>query len=345
MSAQELAVLGLGGSALGAVLGTPLVWPRATRSWDARLLGVMLLSTSALAALISARLAGLVAPVALVEHAINLLGLSALPVVVLYTRRAAADLVGLRDAAWLWGPAVAYFTAACGRGLLGQDTRVPFAWLLPAVLAFTVLSALPLQRPTRVNGVLVQPGWVVGFLIVLNAAQIVRLTLGHLAPVRAVVPLAISGAFVTLVAFIAWKMANVPGGDSTPAAAKYSRSGLDADEAREFLARIEATLARDRLFARPDLTLATLASVVGCTPHQLSEALNRFGGTSFRDLVQRRRVDDVKAQLDEPDSERFTIEGVGVAAGFRSRSAFYEAFRRLEGMTPAEYRASRRRHP
>lgn len=342
MSTQELGVLGLGGSALGAVLGTPLVWPRAARSWDARLLGVLLLSASALAALISARLAGLVAPAAPVEHAINLLGFAALPVVVLYTRRAAADPAGLRDA-WLWGPAVAYVAVACGRGLLGQDTRVPFVWLLPAVLSFTVLSAVPLRRPTRVTGLLVQPGWIVGFLVVLNAAQIVRLTFGRLSPVGAAVPLAISGAFVTLVAFIAWKTADAPSREGPQAVAKYSRSGLDAGEAHEFLTRIDATLSRDRLFARPDLTLATLASAAGCTPHRLSEALNRFGGTSFRDLIQRRRVDDAKAQLEEPESERFTIEGVGVSAGFRSRSAFYEAFRRYEGMTPAEYRASRRR--
>jgi AraC-like DNA-binding protein len=96
------------------------------------------------------------------------------------------------------------------------------------------------------------------------------------------------------------------------------------------------------LFARADLTLADLAAAVGCSPHQASEALNRYGGVSFHDLINQRRVDDVKAQLADPASDRFTIEGIGASAGFGSRSALYAAFRRLEGTTPTAYRAARR---
>jgi AraC-like DNA-binding protein len=98
-----------------------------------------------------------------------------------------------------------------------------------------------------------------------------------------------------------------------------------------------------RLFARADLTLAQLASAAGSTPHQVSEVLNRYSRVTFHDLINRRRVDDVKAQLLDPASERFTIEGIGSCAGFGSRSALYAAFRRFEGMTPTAFRHDRRR--
>jgi AraC-like DNA-binding protein len=52
----------------------------------------------------------------------------------------------------------------------------------------------------------------------------------------------------------------------------------------------------------------------------------------------------MKAQLLDPASERFTIEGIGASAGFGSRSALYAAFRRFEGMTPTAFRASHQRH-
>jgi hypothetical protein len=77
MGAHELAFVGLAGSGLGTALSVPMVWPRARRSPDVRLLGGALLLMSAIAGLISARLAGLAPPSAEVEHAINVLGLCA----------------------------------------------------------------------------------------------------------------------------------------------------------------------------------------------------------------------------------------------------------------------------
>jgi AraC-like DNA-binding protein len=71
--------------------------------------------------------------------------------------------------------------------------------------------------------------------------------------------------------------------------------------------------------------------------------LNRVAGVSLRELLTRRRVEDVKVQLGQPDSDRFTIEGIGATAGFGSRSALYAAFQRHEGMTPAAYRDAIRR--
>jgi AraC-like DNA-binding protein len=84
-----------------------------------------------------------------------------------------------------------------------------------------------------------------------------------------------------------------------------------------------------------------LAAAVEATPHQVSEALNQYAGTSFADLLMRRRVGDVTAQLLDPANDRFTIEGIVASAGFGSRSALYAAFKRLQRMTPTEFRKMR----
>jgi AraC-like DNA-binding protein len=219
----------------------------------------------------------------------------------------------------------------------------------------------------------VPPSWVVGFMALLNVAQLARMDFGHVPAVRAVVPVVVGLGFVGLAGFLTWRQAtaatpaaapdaptsdasaphpvqppDAPGSrvaDIRPETARYGHSTLDAGTAAEVLARIDRALTDGRLFARPDLTLAALAHASGSTPHLVSEALNRFGGTSFRDLVTRRRVKDVKAQLEAADSHRFTIEGIGAAAGFRSRSALYDAFRRIEGTTPTAYRDARRPRP
>jgi methylphosphotriester-DNA--protein-cysteine methyltransferase len=69
--------------------------------------------------------------------------------------------------------------------------------------------------------------------------------------------------------------------------------------------------------------------------------LNRYRKATFHEILNRHRVEDVKARLLDPASDRYTVEGIGASAGFRSRSALYAAFRRLEGITPTEFRKRR----
>lgn len=344
MGVQELAVVGLVGSGVGAALGLPLVWPRADRGADPRVLGGALLLMAAVGALISARLAGLAPATPAVDHAVNLLGLAAFPLAVVYTRQAAGWTPAFSG--WLAVPAAVYLFVLVARAALGVDTRVPFVWLLPVALGATALSAWAAWRPRDPDtDALVPPAWVAGFLALVNVAQVARMDLGHVPAVRAVVPLVFAAGFVALVMWVSARSVArrltpvVAGGNDVP---RYERSALDEDGVRDLRGRIDEALSRDRLFARPDLTLAQLAAAAGATTHQVSEALNRFGGVGFRDLVMRRRVDDVKAQLVDPASDRYTIEGIGASAGFRSRSALYDAFRRLEGTTPTAFRARER---
>jgi AraC-like DNA-binding protein len=249
-----------------------------------------------------------------------------------------------RHVGWYLLPAGAYLAILVGRTAFGFDTRVPFVWILPVALGFTAVCIVTLvgRAGQRRTG-LVPAEWVVAFAAGINVAQIVRMEFGHIAQIRAVVPIVLTIGFLAATVFFVWRAVTStsipPPARVTP---RYERSGLGDPEARELLQRIEQALARDRLFARPDLTLAQLAAAAGCAPHHVSEVLNRYARLSFHDLINRRRVDDVKAQLLDPAGDRFTIEGIGVSAGFGSRSALYAAFRRFEGMTPTAFRASRR---
>lgn len=356
MGTYELAVVGLVGSGIGAALGAPLLWAGHERRADARVLGAATLAVALLAGLISARLAGLVPASTLVGHLVNVVGCAAFPLALTYVRVATGTSPAFHPVfAW---PLGCYAVAAAVRAGLTGTSVVPFAWLLPFAVGSTVAAAVTVWR-TPAGPALVPPRWVVAFMALVNVAQIARMDLGHVPAVRAVVPLVMVLGFVAMVAFVAWRQ--VAGATSTtsgelaatasatshdtlaPPAARYERSALDDASARALLSAIDDALNSERLFARPDLTLAMLAGAAGSTPHLVSEALNRVGGTPFRDLVNRRRVDDVKRQLADPANDRYTIEGIGASAGFRSRSALYDVFRHWEGTTPTAYREGVRR--
>ncbi|MBX9600274.1 MAG: helix-turn-helix domain-containing protein [Bryobacteraceae bacterium] len=339
MGTYELAILGLAGSGFGTAVSVPMFWPR-SRPRDVRLLGGAIFLMSLIAALISGRLAGLVPSAPFIEHTVNLLGFFALPLAVFHTRAGtgAQDVFG--KAAWLWTPAAAYVTAIAARSALGLDSRLPFVFLIPILLGFTALCAVTVWTPGAARrATVIRPDYIVVFLIVLNLAQILRTVLGHIPLVRVVVPLTACAGFLAMVIFAAWRgMGGTPPEPSASASPRYQRSTLNDAHAAELLARIEHAMTHDRIFTRPDLTLAQLAAAVESTPHQVSQVLNCLGRASFSDLVNRRRVEDVKARLLHPASARLTIEGIGAAAGFGSRTAMYAAFQRFEGKTPSAFR-------
>jgi len=339
----ELAVVGIAGSGFGAALGAPMIWARPGRSAGVQLMGSWLLSLSALVGIISARLIGWLPDSELVAHSINLLGLSAYPLLFLYLWEQTRTSVLRARAWWLWIPAAVYAAVTTIRTGIGGDTAVPFAWMLPVLLLFTgACAVLVIRRERAANDEIVPARWIVGALVVLNLAQVARMLFGNVAPVPAIVPVVITLEFVAMVGVVMWRSLNQPATAATVGGEpRYEKSGLDADAAATLVARIQHTLTTERLFADGGLTLSRLAAAVESTPHQVSEVLNRHLKVTFHELLNRYRVEDVKVQLRDPAADGYTVEGIGVSAGFGSRSALYAAFRRLEGMTPIEFRKRR----
>jgi AraC-like DNA-binding protein len=50
------------------------------------------------------------------------------------------------------------------------------------------------------------------------------------------------------------------------------------------------------------------------------------------------RVAKAADELTDPAEQRTSIDAIALGCGFRSRSAFYEAFRRERGVNPGEFR-------
>jgi AraC-like DNA-binding protein len=324
-----------------------LLWPGAGRRGDTRLIGAWLVTASLMVVIISGRLLGFVPDGAAAEHAVNLAGLATYPFLFLYLQRITGRAETDGQSMLVWLPAFAYAAALGARAWLDESTRVPFGWLLPVLLAYTSACVLMVVRQPMADrrraDVLVPALPLLAAVVILNVAQVVRMTFAHAAPVRAIVPLVLTLEFVGLVALVAWRArALVPAPVPAPPAPRYERSGLDEEAGRALAARIETVLGARRLFADPGLTLASLAAACGSTPHQVSEALNRMAGETFHELIARHRVDDVKRQLEDPASDAYSIEGIGQSAGFGSRSTLYAAFRKVVGTTPTAYRARHR---
>jgi len=124
---------------------------------------------------------------------------------------------------------------------------------------------------------------------------------------------------------------------------KYAKSGLNERQLHEYKSRLSAIMNSRQVFLQPDLTLPRLARKVGCSVNHLSQVINAGFGMSFFDYLNHFRIEHAKELLTQTDGQDNAVLNVAFSVGFNSNSAFYAAFKKCVGQTPAQFRRSRQR--
>jgi AraC-like DNA-binding protein len=122
---------------------------------------------------------------------------------------------------------------------------------------------------------------------------------------------------------------------------KYAKSGLNGRQLSEYKNRLETVMQVHQAYLRTDLTLPRLASTIDCSVNHLSQAINSGFDMSFFDYLNQYRVEHAKALLSESENRGDAILNIAFTVGFNSNSAFYAAFKKYVGKTPAQFRRSK----
>jgi AraC-like DNA-binding protein len=121
---------------------------------------------------------------------------------------------------------------------------------------------------------------------------------------------------------------------------KYAKSGLDDKQLLAYKRRLEEIMRAEKVYLQSDLTLPKLARIVDCSINHLSQVINAGFGVSFFDFLNQYRIEYARKLLGELDGRDKAILNIAYAVGFNSNSAFYAAFKKYVGRTPAQYRRS-----
>ncbi|WP_020571116.1 AraC family transcriptional regulator [Neolewinella persica] len=94
----------------------------------------------------------------------------------------------------------------------------------------------------------------------------------------------------------------------------------------------------EEVYRNPDLGRNLIATRLGISEGYLSQIINGKVGESFADYVNGFRIDAAREMLTDPTFDPYSLEAIGLEAGFRSRSVFYSTFKKATGQTPGDYR-------
>jgi AraC-like DNA-binding protein len=129
----------------------------------------------------------------------------------------------------------------------------------------------------------------------------------------------------------------------SPPQRKYAKSGLTDSRMRAYMKALDSVMREGEAYLDTELTLPLLAERINCSVNHLSQVINAGFGMSFFDYVNRYRVKRAMGVLHGLDDCAAVLK-VAYSVGFNSNSAFYTAFKKHAGMTPAQFRRTHARH-
>jgi AraC-like DNA-binding protein len=130
-------------------------------------------------------------------------------------------------------------------------------------------------------------------------------------------------------------------GKLTQPEVKYHNTKIEDAVAAETMAKLQTLLNETAVYVNPDLKITDVAHQVGVSVHHISQVLNDNYQTNFSNFINQYRIEKAKKLIEEK-FESLTLEAIGNEAGFKSKSSFFTYFKKTTGMTPNEYRESRK---
>ena len=117
-------------------------------------------------------------------------------------------------------------------------------------------------------------------------------------------------------------------------------SGKRQARTRPLYAQICKMLESGRRYRDTSFTAGRIAQELSIHPRDISEAVATHFGDNFNALVNSYRLRDAQRMIRQPRYSKYTLEEIGLLAGFNSRQSFYTAFGRAFHCTPKQYRAA-----
>lgn len=115
------------------------------------------------------------------------------------------------------------------------------------------------------------------------------------------------------------------------------KSKSKRDYEKEMILQIKSQMENDKFFLDKELSLSKFSAQMNISSAQLSDLLNNGYQTTFNDFVNCYRVQEVIQMVETGKNAHLTLEAISENAGFKSKTTFYRAFKKVTAKTPKAY--------
>jgi AraC-like DNA-binding protein len=132
-----------------------------------------------------------------------------------------------------------------------------------------------------------------------------------------------------------------PGSDAETESESEISNEKDAEECHLLIQRASDFLLKDKNFKNLDLTLDFLSKELSVNRNYLSRAINRTTGKNFNNYINEYRVKEAIKMMSDEKMSLLSIDSIALEVGFGNRISFYQAFKKITGLSPSEFRDNR----
>lgn len=118
---------------------------------------------------------------------------------------------------------------------------------------------------------------------------------------------------------------------------KYYKSSIAKELKHSQVSKIKKSIEDEKVFLRSDFSLQLLAETCNLSTHHVSQILNEEMGCTFFELTNKYRIEEAKTLLSQPE-DHVKMEQLAYELGYKSKSTFFNAFKRETNTTPSKYR-------
>jgi AraC-like DNA-binding protein len=123
---------------------------------------------------------------------------------------------------------------------------------------------------------------------------------------------------------------------------KYSKSTLTEERKLTILNKVRSEMESNEYYLEKLASLSELSRKLGESQNHVSQVINEKLGMNFFELIAGYRIERAKKIISDDIRGRTTIEEISEQVGYNSKTAFNNAFKKLTGMTPSQFRALKR---
>ena len=105
-----------------------------------------------------------------------------------------------------------------------------------------------------------------------------------------------------------------------------------------YFQKLELLCNDEHIYTDSTLNREKVAEKLGISAGYVSQIVNTITGDNFAHYINQYRVEAVKGMISDPEYKNYTLLTMGLECGFTSKTTFYNAFKKVTGQTPNEYK-------